>query len=243
MKRIMLYIMVCVMLPIKAFALEPVVLACVDFPPFEYEENGQIKGILIEIVQKAFDDAGILLELRMYPFARAFQEAKNGDVAGIFNLFKSKKREEWFDYSVPVIENKLLFFKRKNFRIKFENVSDLEGLNIGVMKDYRYSPEFDEAGDLFTKDVARLHKLHFRKLDLGRIDLYPCDELVGRYIATEERLMDKFNVLPRPLSVNKGYIGFTKGKHQELIEKINNALVEMKKTGKVAKIINKYVQL
>ena len=131
------------------------------------------------------------------------------------------------------------FSKTDEFVLFFEG--SLKGLKVGVMRGYSYGRDFDQSR-LFVRDEADSHASNFRKLVSKRIDVYPCDELVGRYVAKESNLMSELQILPTPLKVMDGHIGFAKGKHQETIKKINKVLAEMHRKGEIEKIINQYVQ-
>ena len=217
-------------------------LAYVDFPPYEWSKNGLPKGILVEIVQKAFSDAGIPLKLEQLPFARAYEKAKNGSIDGIFNFYKIPERLEFFDYSEPIIENQLVFFVRKDSRLEFKSLSDLQGLAVGTMRGYTYGPDFDN-NPLFIRQPANSHENNLRKLFYGRIDAYPCDKLVGIHVATTIGVMSELKILSPPLQVMKGHIGFTKGKFIPEIASINRQIVKMREDGTIDDIINKYVEI
>ncbi|MCP4050890.1 MAG: transporter substrate-binding domain-containing protein [bacterium] len=214
-----------------------ITLGYVDFPPYEFEENGKPSGMLVEIVKTIFEKADIPLKLKFLPFKRAYEYTKNGTIDGLFNFYKTEKRLEFFDYTDPVIENPLVFFVRKDTIIEFNTFKDLKGLKIGVMRGYTYGTDFDE-NTLFIKIKANSHEKSFKRLVFGRIDAYLCDKFVGRYIAGNNDYMSELKTLPTPLKVMKGHIGFTKGKHHDLINKINIILSKLLKNGSIEKIID-----
>lgn len=146
-----------------------------------------------------------------------------------------------FDYSEPVIKNPLVFFVRKDASIKFNNLQDLKGLKIGVMHGYTYGRDFDES-TFFTRDPANTHISNLKKLVLGRISAYPCDQLVGIHVAMKKNIMSELKTLPTPLKVMDGYIGFTKGKHKNTINKINKVIKEMHQNREIEDIINQYIE-
>jgi ABC-type amino acid transport substrate-binding protein len=53
--------------------------------------------------------------------------------------------------------------------------------------------------------------------------------------------MSELKILPTPLKIMDGYIGFTKGKHQEVINRINKEIIEMHQNGEIEKIIDQYI--
>ena len=220
---------------------ETITLGYVSFPPYEYVENEKPAGVLVEIVQEIFKKSGHNLILKHYPFKRAFHNAKLGRIDGLFNFYKNSERLEYFDYSEVVIKNPLVFFVRKDTAWTYSGLNDLKGKIISVMRGYTYGSEFDNS-DLFIKDVSNQHESSFKKVAARRSDGYPCDKLVGINVARKEGLMSELKILPVPLKVMDGHIGFTKGKHTELIKKINAIITEMHQNGQIEKVINDYVE-
>ena len=220
---------------------EKVTLAYFDFPPYEFQENDAPRGVLINIVEEIFRTADIQLKLEYLPFKRGYYNVQKGKVDGIFNFYKNAERLKIFDYCEPIIKNPLHFFTRKDFIVDFKSLEDLNGLKVGSLRGYTYGEAFDKS-DIFKKDVADSHLSNFKKLAYGRIDLYPCDKLVGIYLAKKNNLMSELKILPTPLKVMDGYIGFTKGKHQKTIDRINAIIIEMRESGKLQELVNNYLE-
>jgi len=190
---------------------KPVTLAYVDFPPYEYQEGGAPKGLLVEAVQDIFKHANLPLKLVFMPFTRALEAVKTGHVDGVFNCYKTKERLPDLDYTDPIIDNPLVFFTRQDSTWSFDG--RLESLAE------------------ITLDRVTSHEANFQKLALGRIDAYPCDRLVGLYIIQKEKLAGKVQMLSMPLKVMKGHIAFTKGKHETVIARLNQAIKDSNKKG------------
>jgi len=234
-KKILLFLALSLYLAQIANA-QDVTLGYVDFPPYEYEKDGEPKGALVSIVKTIFQKADIPLTLKLYPFIRAYEMTKQGHLDGLFNFYKTDKRANYFDYSEVIIRNDLVFFVRKDSALHYSSLSDLADLKIGTMRGYTYGSNFDKSG-LFTRDPSNSHESNFRKLLSGRIDAYPCDKLVGLYVTKKISLMSEFKTLPTPLKVMKGYIGFTKGNHSDIILRLNTVIHDMHKSGEIENAI------
>ncbi|MCK5313431.1 MAG: transporter substrate-binding domain-containing protein [Desulfobacteraceae bacterium] len=219
---------------------ETVTLGYVDFPPYEYEKDGKPAGIQVAIVKTLFERADISLKLQPLPFKRAYERAEHGEIDGLFNFYKIKKRLPYFDYSEPVIENPLVFFVRKDSNIQFNTIEDLRGLKVGVMRGYTYGEGFDES-PLFFRESTNSHLSNFKKLLSRRIDAYCCDKLVGIHVARQYNIWSEIKILPTPLKIMEGHIGFTKGKHLGVIEKINAQIRIMKENKEIDQIVLNYI--
>ncbi|MCP4350787.1 MAG: transporter substrate-binding domain-containing protein [Desulfobacterales bacterium] len=240
MKKLSLTL-ICWFILVGNFAIaKEITLGYVNFPPYEFSENGQPAGILVDIVKSAFKEAGIPLKLEFLPFKRAYKDTLEGRIDGLFNFYKNEERMPLFDYTRPVIKNSLVFFVRKDSKVKFDKLEDLKGLRIGAMIGYTYGLEFDKT-TLFEIDRVSSHETNFKKLVYGRIHAYPCDKLVGIYVARKEKLMSECMILPKPLKVMDGHIGFKKGKHPDVVEKINNVVKKKQESGKINKIILNWI--
>jgi len=235
-KILLILILTCLLGTHKARA-EYIVLAYVDFPPYEYRGNdGTPQGTLVTIVETVFERAGIELILKFLPFQRAFLGTKRGEIDGLFNFYRTESRLAFFDYTEPIIQNPLNLFVRTNAAIQFTTLEDLEGLTIGVMRGYTYGKAFDES-PLFTREAGDTHQSNFTKLIHKRIDAYLCDRRAGIHIATENQMMAELKILPRPVIVMDGHIGFTKGRHRAVIRKINVVIAQMHQNGEIDQLI------
>ena len=63
---------------LQGYSLERLVVLYDDYPPFEYLEAGESRGIGAEVVKIAFERAGLRPEFRYYPFTRAYKMVTEG---------------------------------------------------------------------------------------------------------------------------------------------------------------------
>jgi polar amino acid transport system substrate-binding protein len=218
-------IIYCLIYGNNAFTQE-ITLGYVDFPPYEFQKKGKPAGSLVDLVKNIFRKANIPLKLEYLPFKRALLNTKNGKIDGLFNFYKTTERITFFDYTKPIIKNSIAFFVLNNSDIKYKKLEDLTGLKVGVLRGYTYGKNFDKSF-LFRKESTNSHIANFLKLKLKRIDIYPCDSNVGLHLVRKNNLYSEFKILPTPLKIMHGYIGFTKGNHKITITKLNKVIKEM----------------
>jgi polar amino acid transport system substrate-binding protein len=241
MKKVpVIFMLLWILFSTAAATAQTITLAYVDFPPFEFQKADEPQGILVQIVQTVFQRAGISLELTFLPFNRAFDNTKRGTIDGLFNFYKIKERLQFFDYSEPLIDNPLVFFVRKDSTIQFHNMESLAGLSVGIIPAYTYGSDFDNNTG-FIKERTNTHLSNLRKLLYGRIDIYPCDKLVGIHVARQNAFMEQLKILPTPIAIMKGHIGFTKGKHKEIIGRINPIIEQMRNNEEISRIVEEYM--
>lgn len=238
-RKVLLVIFFVLFVSQAGFTSEKIVLAYVDFPPYGYQEEGEAKGIMVDIVKAVFREAGIELELRNESFFRAYYMVKNGAVDGIFNFYKTEGRLKHFDYSNPILVNPLLVFTRRDKSYNIEKIDDMNGLRVGTMFGYSYGAQFDRNTEI-VRDEAQSHVINFKKLVQGSIDLYFCDKFVGKSIISANNLSEIIQMHPKALVVMDGHIGFTKDRHGLVIEKINKVISEKYPKKAVEDIVEKY---
>ncbi len=47
-----------------------------QYPPYNYEENGKVKGVSTEVVEEVLREAGIDFSIKVYPWTRALKMAE-----------------------------------------------------------------------------------------------------------------------------------------------------------------------
>ena len=59
---------------------DPLVVACEEYPPFEFIKDGKPIGIDIDIIQQIMKKLNVPVEFRFYPFARINMLMKRGEI-------------------------------------------------------------------------------------------------------------------------------------------------------------------
>ncbi len=55
---------------------ETLELVTLQYPPYEYEENGEVKGLAVEIVKEVFKRLDQPISIKVYPWARSLDNVK-----------------------------------------------------------------------------------------------------------------------------------------------------------------------
>jgi len=217
-----------------------------EYPPFEFAENGQIKGISTEIVNEAFKRMGIKIVIKTYPWARAMDMVKNGEVDGIFSVFKTPERKAFIDFPTPLVADVQSLFVLKDSDLKFDgDLSKLNQESIASVTGYSYGEKFDTAvknGVIKLESTADITS-NFEKLLSKRVNIYVESKYSGIYILKKMGKLDQVKALSPDVNSPYGYLGFSKSKkHTELIAKFNTVLEQMKNDGTTQKIIDSYIK-
>jgi polar amino acid transport system substrate-binding protein len=213
-----------------------------DFPPYCFEESGEVAGIFPEMVIKAAQKIGVKVKFKKFPWKRMLQSGDVGDVDAIMPLVKNKKRMDYLIYPGNGIAlTEVSFFTRSDSVINYSgDLNDLKPYIIGVVQDYDYGEEFKNATYL-QKDYSPSDEILVEKLIRGRFRVLLGPDRVVKHYAGKLGAADKIKLLP-PVFVRKIlYLAFSKVKnHQVLADRFSEAIEALGIEGEHYKILEKY---
>ena len=156
-----------------------VIIATYDWPPY-VERNLPHGGYVMQVIQAALVSAGLDARVEFMPWARGIALLRDGKVAAVVPAYKTAERERECDLSAPFPGGPLTLFALADKARHWDNLHDLSGLRIGVVRGYAHTEAFDGATFL-NKEVANDETANLRKLLAGRIDAMVADRNVVRY--------------------------------------------------------------
>lgn len=208
-----------------------------EFPPYEYKDKNDFKGIDIEIANLIAEKMGKELEILDVEFDSIIPAivSNKADIA-LAALTVTEDRKENVNFSDSYFETSQNILVRYGSDIS--KVSDLKGKKIGVqtgnIADINYTEEFGEENiERFNKHVDAVEALKNKKIDAVVLDHEP-----AKFFASENdeivMLNDVCNGEEYAIAINKD--------NQDLLDEINNILAETKKSGELDEIIKKYIK-
>lgn len=209
------------------------------FPPYVVNEGGTIKGIHVDVVKAVLNQLQVESVIKAYPWARVVNVTDNEQVDFSFPWVGKTERFVKYHMVGPLQDGRTVFAVAKNSKVKYDNLKDLEGFTIGVVRGYAYTKEFDEAAFLKKDDAAKDNVNILRKLAGGRVDIIVGDENVLSAEARKLGMSDKIRFLPKALKVVQRYAAFPLG-NKTKAERFAKALKEIKENGEYGKIIERY---
>jgi len=218
-------------------------LAYEEYPPYEYKQDGKLVGVDIEILEEAAKIAGVTLEFKEYPWARATKMAEDGEVDAIFSMSKTAEREKAFFFpTVNLASETNVIFANDAYKGDVKSLADLKGKTIGVIQDYSYGTDFDNFKDC-KKELNSNQDALVKKLQANRFQLAINNELVGNYMAKSVGATN-IRVLSYVVNTDPLYLGISKKapNGKEFYDKMNAALTNLEKSGKLKIIRDKYLK-
>lgn len=233
------------LLPVSSFGQEPPPLPIVfeEYPPYEYVEDGEVKGINMDIIREAFKRMGIKPFFEPRPWKRAIYELKNGEILALSSGFRTKEREEFAVFSegagLGMETNCVIALSVSG--LKIESLEDLRGLRIGVVRDYVYGEQFESMTGLNKIKAASADQL-LRMLLSQRMDVLVGNKTVFKFLAKKMGKLAHINILYE-IGSEPLYLMFSRVRGPKMINLAHEfgiVVRQMKKDGTFAAIEARY---
>lgn len=117
-----------------------------DYPPVEFEENGEYVGISADYFNLLEEKLGIQIQMVHFDnFDELIRQAQNREITGITAATKTAERSKYLDFTLPYIDNPNVIITRKNFseNLTFEKLADAS-MDIVAIKGYDIIEFLDE---------------------------------------------------------------------------------------------------
>jgi polar amino acid transport system substrate-binding protein len=222
-------------------------LGAFDYPPFYSEENGEIQGIAVELINELFGRMNIKTQLSMYPIKRALKYMKDRKTDGMMILIKTAEREEYLHYTDPIITVRGLIWSaadRKGGAVNFNRLEDLKSYKIGVTLGYSYGQEFDNILKTMNVHTASTDYDNYKKLLAHKIDIFPGNEIVAKGLFKKyPEFQGKFVHSDKSFIEWVLHMGISKkSQFVPMIPRINAVLADLKNEGFIDKTVKNYLE-
>jgi polar amino acid transport system substrate-binding protein len=233
-------------LPVPMVHSAPVRIVTHQYYPYQYEEEGQLKGFVAAIVAEAFKRMGQPVSIKLYPFARAHTMVKNGDADGIFTVAKTAERETFADFpSEVLIWQTMALFVKADSPLGFDgDFNKLRDHRVGVIYKYRYGKVFDDVvdkGTLANVRPANSAESNVRMLVAGRIDYWVSNRELAAFVLNKLRLTEAVRELQPAVQTLPTYLMFSKKRDSAaLCRRFGEEVRKMRADGSYDKIVTGY---
>lgn len=206
-----------------------------EFPPYEYHENNDIVGIDADIAKAIADKMGMELEIQDMAFDSlipAVQSGKADFTAAGMTVNEDRKKN--VDFTDTYAQAAQVIIVKEGSEIKAP--ADLDGKKIGV--------QTGTTGDIYAGDIKDANIQRFNKgmeavmaLTQGKVDAVVIDREPAKVFVKENTGL---KILDEAFTEEEYAIALKKG-NTELLNKMNAAIKELKDSGELQKIVDKYI--
>lgn len=207
-----------------------------EFPPYEFYEGDEIVGIDAEFAAAIAEKLGMELKIEDMAFDSIIPAVQSGKADfGAAGMTVTEDRMKEVDFSDTYYTGRQVIIVAEG-NTEIAGPDDLEGKKIGVQQgttgDIYASDDYgDENVERYNKGFEAVQALQQGKIDAVIIDDQPAqtfvDENEGLKILETEYVEEEYALC------------FKKG--SALVEKVNDAIAELKADGTFDKIIDKYI--
>jgi len=206
-----------------------------EFPPYEYHDNNDIVGIDADIAKAIADKMGMELEIQDMAFDSlipAVQSGKADFTAAGMTVNEDRKKN--VDFTDTYAQAAQVIIVKEGSEIK--TPADLDGKKIGV--------QTGTTGDIYAGDIKDANIQRFNKgmeavmaLTQGKVDAVVIDREPAKVFVKENAGL---KILDEAFTEEEYAIAVKKG-NTELLDKMNAAIKELKDSGELQKIVDKYI--
>ncbi|ADL05624.1 basic amino acid ABC transporter substrate-binding protein [Lacrimispora saccharolytica] len=219
----------------KEAAGKLVMVTNAEFPPYEYHDNNQIVGIDADIAKAIADKMGVELEIQDMAFDSLIPAVQSGkaDFAAA-GMTVNEDRKKNVDFTDTYAEAAQVIIVKEGSQIKTPD--DLAGKKIGV--------QTGTTGDIYADDIENADIQRFNKgmeavmaLSQDKIDAVIIDREPAKVFVKENAGL----VILDEAFTEEEYAIAVKKDNKELLDKMNGAIKELKESGELKKIVDKYI--
>ncbi len=214
-----------------------------NLPPKSWQDGSTPHGYAVDAATEALTRAGYQPIVKLEPWPRAIEDVTAGN--GIITHFsKTPQRERIFEFSQPLVYDRIVVAVRKGREFPFTSVKDLVGKRVGVLRGVAYGGDWaaslkDLTLEEDTDAVARLGKLVRDRLDAAIIS----SGAAGLEIAAHQAGLRpaQFTILAVPILDDPNYLAIARGPDSpRIMAGINAAIATMHADGTIDRIMAKY---
>jgi polar amino acid transport system substrate-binding protein len=242
MKALFLFFLM--FLSVSVSYAQPLTFLAEDYPPFEFEENGVVKGFTVDLLKEAMKDSVYTGSFKILPWARAEKISRSGKNKVIHTLTRSESRETHYKWVGPVAHRDVYFYKLKNRGdIQIAALEDAKKYKTGVIRGHAITKLLLANGFRPSKqlvivgnDVQRFELLARRRVDLI--------EFVAPVLHSKLQRLKSFDLELEKVFLIDGskqyYIGFSLDTDDQVVDDFNRALNRLSADGTLEVLRKKY---
>lgn len=211
---------------------EGINMQAVAYPPLVYGENGNVHGVVPEVVRAIQAELGDTSPLVVVPWLRGYQLAQNDKRQALFAIVRIPEREKLFKWVGPIFNEGDYFFQKQNAGQKIKTLDDARKVpRIAVRRDGYTHQALKDKG-FVNLDVGPSYDSSYKKLIQGRVDLVLMGERTYYYMVKKAGLDPKdFERTDCKFAESSAWLAFSRDIPDDTIARWQKALDKLKANG------------
>lgn len=217
--------------------------AQINYVPYNYRENGEVKGFSIDILDYFSSHSKYDFEFVILPWSRVLRLVDIGEVDLIITLFKTPERAQRYHFIEPAYGhefNKLFTLSSKNFSFDGQ-LSQLTPYSIGTIREYSYGEAFDQA-DYLKKLPAQSENVLVKLLLNGGVDMIIGNPFLFNKVIEQEQLTNQIRAIEPWTAKTPVHFALTKNRADalEIKQTLDKLTLQFKASAYYQQLLNKY---
>ncbi len=202
-------------------------------PPYNYLENGSVKGFATDLLRKMANAAGedaSAGNFQVLPWNEAYRRSLSEPDIVLFSTDRLPEREQQFQWVGPFDTVHTVLFAKRGNQIEVKTPDDLNNYHIGVIRDDAAGTQLQALG-VHESQIVPYQKPSdaIRALDNGTVDLWAYEQLSGDYLSSHETGRAGIFVPVYSLDSTGLYYAFSRGTSPDIVRSFRLALEELQK--------------
>jgi len=223
-----------------------ITIAADNWCPVNCDPSDSKPGIMVEIAEHVFSNAGHTVIYKILPWSRAIKLSREGEITGIIGAFVGDAPDFIFPENELLMISGNTFFVAKESTFVYQNISSLADVQLGAIRDYDY-------GELLNDYIKKGKNVQIlsgenplermiQMLLIGRVDVVIEAAPVLWHTAAKMNVKDKLKAAGRASDAEKCYIAFSpkNAKSKEYAKILSDGIDGLRRSGELNKILNTY---
>ncbi|WP_277372218.1 ABC transporter substrate-binding protein [Pseudomonas sp. AA-38] len=214
-----------------------------NYPPFSMSANGKnferedgIVGIDKEVVVELFKRAEIPYQMTLrFPWGRLQEMAEQQPDFAVYSLSRSAEREPRFKWVGPLSEIQLVLLKMPGNPIVLNSLDDARRYSIGAVAGTSVSQYLEKQNFSLKTTLSNAPA----KLQAGEFDLWATTNPAGDYESRQDGV-GKLDVA-FSISSTQLYLALNKETPDEVVQKLQSTLDQMRQEGFIDQVTARYL--
>lgn len=211
----------------------------IDFPPFEYYDNGKIVGFEIDLINKIGEKINKKVVIEDMKFNTLFAALSSGKIDVLVSGADiTEERLLQYDFTDGYYDNKLAVIVKEGDE-SIKSLDDLKGKIIGT--------QIGTTSDIYAETVEGATNNKYDQpatvimnLNAGKVEVAIVDKAVAEQILMANEA-NKGCKIVEGVEIVASQIGMAVKKgNKELLDQLNGALKELKESGELDKLLDQY---
>lgn len=224
---------------LQASELDRLTFITEEYPPYNFERDGQLQGYSAEVLQAMLEAAGsqqTLADVRVWPWARGYETVRHEPDTVLFSTTRTASREPLFQWVGPLARDRVTLLARRDADIRVDDVRSLNQTDYRIViirEDIGAQRLLEEGVDESLLRTAINNSSALSMLEAGRVDLWAYGEDVAYWLMHEQGVDPEQFESVYTLSEADLYFAVNPETDPELVDYMQSLLDELRAEGVV----------